>query len=299
MTTTTTTQTRSRSVMQVLPSISTLEGGGFTVRRPFPVGALEQIDPFLLLDHMGPVDYSPGEAKGAPDHPHRGFETVTYLLEGEMEHEDSAGNRGRLTAGDVQWMTAGAGVVHSEMPSRRLQIEGGRLHGFQIWVNLPRADKMVAPRYQEVPSSQIPEVELDEGKVHVRLVAGSAFDREGAVETHTPIEYFHVTVQPGGAVDVPAPQTMNAVVYVIGGHGQVAGTTTAAESDLVVLERDGDSFRLDVPADATEAFDVLVLAGEPLGEPMARYGPFVMNTRAELAQAVDDFNAGRLGQIER
>jgi redox-sensitive bicupin YhaK (pirin superfamily) len=293
------TTTRPRSVMQVLPSISTLEGGGFTVRRPFPVGALEQIDPFLLLDHMGPVEYPPGQAKGAPDHPHRGFETVTYLLDGEMEHEDSAGNRGTLRPGDVQWMTAGAGVVHSEMPSRRLQTEGGRLHGFQIWVNLPRADKMVAPRYQEVPSSRIPEVELEDGKVRVRLVAGRAFDHDGAVETHTPIEYFHVTVQPGGSVEIPAPRSMNAMVYVVAGRGQVGGSTTASESELVVLERDGDSFLLDVSVDATEPFDVLVLAGEPLGEPMARYGPFVMNTRAELAQAVDDFNAGRLGQIER
>jgi redox-sensitive bicupin YhaK (pirin superfamily) len=295
----TTTTTRPRSVMQVLPSISTTEGAGFTVRRPFPVGALEQIDPFLLLDHMGPVDYQPGQAKGAPDHPHRGFETVTYLLDGEMEHEDSVGNRGRLGAGDVQWMTAGAGVVHSEMPSRRLQTEGGRLHGFQIWVNLPRTDKMAAPRYQEVPSSRIPEVELDDGRVRVRLIAGQAFGHDGAVETHTPIEYFHVTVQPGGSVEVPAPESMNAMAYVISGDGEVAGATTAHESDLVVLARDGDAFTLSAPADADRPFDVLVLAGRPLGEPLARYGPFVMNTRAELIEAVDDFNAGRLGQITR
>jgi redox-sensitive bicupin YhaK (pirin superfamily) len=295
----TSTDTRLRSVMQVLPSISTLEGGGFTVRRPFPVGGLEQIDPFLLLDHMGPVDYSPGQAKGAPDHPHRGFQTVTYLLEGEMEHEDSVGNRGALRSGDVQWMTAGAGVVHSEMPSRRLQTEGGRLHGFQIWVNLPQADKMVPPRYQEVPSSQIPVVTLDDGKVTARLVAGTAFGREGAVETHTPIEYFHLTVCPGGSVEVPSPEAMNAMVYAITGSGRVAGTTDASESQLVVLERDGDAFTIDVPADADEPFDVLVLAGQPLGEPVARYGPFVMNTRAELAQAVDDFNSGRLGSITR
>jgi redox-sensitive bicupin YhaK (pirin superfamily) len=295
----TATDTRHRSVMQVLPSITTTEGAGFTVRRPFPVGALEQIDPFLLLDHMGPIDYAPGRAKGAPDHPHRGFETVTYLLEGEMEHEDSAGNRGALRTGDVQWMTAGAGVVHSEMPSRRMQTEGGRLHGFQIWVNLPAADKMVAPRYQEVPAASIPEVVLDDGRVTARLVAGSAFGHEGAVDTHTPIEYFHLTVRPGGSVEVPGPEAMNAMVYVISGRGRVAGTTTASEAQLVVLERDGDAFTIDVDDDATEPFDVLVLAGHPIGEPVARYGPFVMNTRAELAQAVDDFNNGRLGEISR
>jgi redox-sensitive bicupin YhaK (pirin superfamily) len=295
---TTSTSTHARSVMQVLPSITTTEGAGFTVRRPFPVGALEQIDPFLLIDHMGPVDYAPGRAKGAPDHPHRGFETVTYLLEGEMEHEDSVGNRGSLGAGDVQWMTAGAGVVHSEMPSRRMQIEGGRLHGFQIWVNLPKADKLVPPRYQEVPASSIPVVELDDGRVTARLVAGRAFDHGGAVETHTPIEYFHVTVRPGGSVEVPTPQEMNAMVYVITGRGSVAGTT-ARESQLVVLERDGDAVTISAPDDADEPFDVLVLAGRPIGDPVARLGPFVMNTRAELEQAVDDFNAGRLGQITR
>src|SRR4051794_5500785 len=181
-----TTDRAARSVQRIAPSIETLEGAGFTVRRPFPVPGLSQVDPFLLLDHLGPVEYAPGTAQGAPDHPHRGFQTVSYILEGETEHADSVGNRGVIGAGDVQWMTAGSGVVHSEMPSRRVQTEGGRVHGFQIWVNLPRADKLTAPRYQEVPSSRIPVVTTDDGVV-VRVIAGSALGVVGAVETHTPI----------------------------------------------------------------------------------------------------------------
>src|SRR5262245_54015656 len=203
-----------KEVTEVVTAHRQTEGARFVVRRPFPSERLPLVDPFLLLAEMGPVDYAPGEAKGAPDHPHRGFETVTYALEGEFEHEDSAGNRGVLGPGDVQWMTAGAGVVHSEMPSRKIREEGGTVHGFQVWVNLPRADKLVPPRYQEVKASRIPHVELDDGHVTARLIAGDAFGHEGAVETHTPIEYFHLTVRPGGSVFVPAPAEMNAMAYV-------------------------------------------------------------------------------------
>src|SRR5258705_5184184 len=158
---------RIRTVSGIINSVETLEGGGFLVHRPSPTYALADFDPFLLLDEMGPIDLRPGEAKGAPDHPHRGFETVTYVLEGGFEHEDSAGNAGKLAAGDLQWMTAGAGVVHSEMPSRELQSRGGRVHGVQLWVNLPRADKMMAPRYQQVPGASIPVAEAD--GVHLRV----------------------------------------------------------------------------------------------------------------------------------
>ncbi|MGZ4710458.1 MAG: pirin family protein [Acidimicrobiales bacterium] len=287
-----------RSVRKVLPSIETLEGAGFIVHRPFPVGDLDQIDPFLLIDHMGPVDYAPGEAVGAPDHPHRGFETVSYILEGELEHEDSVGHHGVIGPGDVQWMTAGSGVVHSEMPSRRVQTEGGRVEGFQIWVNLPAAEKMTAPRYQEVPRARIPRVELDEGRAVVRLIAGRAHGIEGAVETTSPILYAHVTVQPGGQVDLPAAAEMNAMVYVIHGSGTVASADRPVRQyELAVLEHDGDSVLLAAGDD--EPFDVLVLAGVPLREPIARYGPFVMNTRQQIVEAFDDYQAGRLGAITR
>jgi redox-sensitive bicupin YhaK (pirin superfamily) len=290
-----------RSVRQVLPSIETLEGAGFLVHRPFPVGGLDQIDPFLLLDHMGPVDYAPGQAVGAPDHPHRGFETVTYLLEGEMEHEDSAGHRGVIGPGDVQWMTAGAGVVHSEMPSRRVQTEGGRVEGFQIWVNLPAAEKMSEPRYQEIPKDRIPSVEVDGGRGVIRLVAGRVptpdGEVDGAVETTSPIVYAHVTVQPGGRVELPAAASMNAMVYVIHGSGNVGSDQRPVRQyELALLEHDGDAV---VVSAADEELDVLVLAGEPLHEPIARYGPFVMNTRQQIIEAFEDYEAGRLGAIRR
>src|SRR5829696_1389952 len=180
---------RARTVAGIVNSIETLEGAGFLVRRPFPKASFSEFDPFLLLDEMGPMEVAPGQAKGAPDHPHRGFETVTYLLSGEMEHKDSRGHSGRLRAGDVQWMTAGAGVVHSEMPSREFQRDGGRLHGFQLWVNLPKRDKMINPRYQEIPASQIPKATSDDRLVTVSVIAGEAMGKQAVIETRTPIIY--------------------------------------------------------------------------------------------------------------
>ncbi|MEO1065654.1 MAG: pirin family protein, partial [Actinomycetota bacterium] len=178
-----------RSVEQIVVAHQQLEGGGFVVRRPFPSASLEILDPILLLDEMGPVEYGPGEAVGAPDHPHRGFETVTYILQGEGAHADSAGHAGSIGPGDVQWMTAGAGVVHREMPSKRIQAEGGRVHGFQVWVNLPQKDKLVAPRYQEIPASSIPEVSSDDGKATGRVIAGEALGVPAVIQTRTPVVY--------------------------------------------------------------------------------------------------------------
>ena len=285
-----------RSVAGVLPAIETLEGAGFKVRRPFPVGGLEQIDPFLLLDHMGPQDYAPGEAKGAPDHPHRGFETVTYALEGEFQHEDSAGHAGRLGPGDVQWMTAGAGVVHSEMPSERIQREGGRVHGFQLWVNLPAADKMVPPRYQEYKAAEIPVVERD--GVVARVIAGRVLDTDGVVETHIPIVYAHLTLQPGASVTTAVAPSLNAMAYVVNGALD-GGGHRADEGELIRFRGDGDTVTLTAPNDVVGATDVLLLAGQPLREPLARYGPFVMNTRSQIIEAVEDFQNGRMGTIAR
>jgi quercetin 2,3-dioxygenase len=291
-----TTTTRARGVAGVLPAIETLEGEGFVVRRPFPVVGIDQIDPFLLLDHLGPKDLAPGEAKGAPDHPHRGFETVTYILEGELEHEDSVGNHGIIGPGDVQWMTAGAGVVHSEMPSRRLQRDGGRLHGFQLWVNLPREAKMNPPRYQEVTAASIPAVDRDGATV--RVIAGSVDGIDGAVDTHTPIAYLHVTLPPGTSTTLPAPDDRNAMVYVVSGVVVAAGQP-AHEAELVVFDRDGEEIALSTPDDAVEPAELLVIEGTPIGEPLFRYGPFVMNTKAEIIEAIEDFQAGRMGAISR
>jgi quercetin 2,3-dioxygenase len=288
-----------RSVESVIKAHRQLEGGGFVVRRPFPTGALALVDPFLLLDEMGPADYGPGEAVGAPDHPHRGFETVTYMLEGEFEHEDSAGHRGSIRPGDVQWMTAGRGVVHSEMPTAAIREQGGRIHGFQIWVNLPARDKMMAPRYQEVPAARIPEGTSPDGRARVRVIAGEALGVRAVIDTRTPIVYQDWSLQPGAVVEQPLADGDNAIVYVFSGEAE-AGTDRQVISDgELALLGPGDGVRLAVPATARSGARLLLLAGQPLREPVARYGPFVMNTEAEIRKAMSDFRSGRLGEIQR
>jgi quercetin 2,3-dioxygenase len=289
----------SRAVSRVFPSTRVMEGAGVSVGRAFPTQALEDVDPFLLLDHMGPTDFAPGEAGGFPDHPHRGFETVTYLLEGAMEHRDSQGNHGILRPGDVQWMTAGSGLVHSEMPSAELRKNGGRLNGFQLWVNLPRADKMASPRYQEVAGERIPVAETHDKSVRVRVIAGEALGVRAVIETRTPIQYLHYTIQAGAATTQPVPRGHNTFVYVIEGEARVgADAKTAKQGDVAVFAKDGDSVTLANPSTAKAPLSLLLIAGAPLGEPVARYGPFVMNTKAELYQAFEDFRAGRMGVIE-
>ncbi len=290
-------QKRSRSVLRVLPSIRALEGDGFEIRRPFPTDWMDHVDPFLLLDHMGPFDLEPGQAKGASAHPHRGFETVTYVLEGEMQHKDSAGNSGNLGPGSVQWMTAGRGILHDEQPGPSLLANGGRLHGFQIWVNLPARDKMMAPRYQELPAEQIPVVRTDDGSVSVVVIAGEALGTRAVIDTRTPIMYLHFTLQPGACLFQPVPEDYNALAYLISGEGRFGTEERPASEGQAVLFGSGDEVRLAVPEDAQEPASFLLLAGVPLNEPVARYGPFVMNTREELLQAIDDYNAGRFASI--
>ena len=290
---------QTRSVAGVVNSIETLEGGGFLVRRPFPQASVSEFDPFLLLDEMGPMEVEPGGAKGAPDHPHRGFETVTYLLSGEMEHKDSRGHAGRLTPGDVQWMTAGAGVVHSEMPSAAFQRDGGRMHGFQLWVNLPQREKMTKPRYQEIPRARIPEAKSADGLVTVRVIAGEAMGQQALIETHTPIVYLHYSVEPGGVVEQRVPAEYNTFAYVIDGAGLFgAEREQAGDGQMVLFAQDGDAIRIENPMTAEERLELLVIAGVPLNEPVARYGPFVMNTEREIRQAFEDYVRGRMGAIE-
>jgi hypothetical protein len=287
-----------RSVKNVIPAVATFEGAGFLVHRPFPTSSLDHFDPFLLLDEMGPSDLGPGEAKGAPDHPHRGFETVTYLLSGAMQHKDSQGNRGQLRPGDVQWMTAGSGVVHSEMPEPSFAASGGRMHGFQLWVNLPARDKMTRPRYQEIPATGIPVGKGDDGKVTVRVIAGEALGASAVIETRTPIFYLDCQLAPGAELTQPAPPDYNAFAYVYEGQGLFGRERRAARRhEMVLFAADGDAVRLVADADSPDSLKALVIGGIPLNEPVARYGPFVMNTRAELVQAVEDYQAGRLGEI--
>lgn len=283
-----------RTVSRVVPGIVTLEGGGFQVRRPFPSRALPDVDPFLLLDEMGPTNYAPGGAKGAPDHPHRGFETVTYLLAGAMRHRDSRGHSGALTPGDVQWMTAGDGVVHSELPDPEFLKKGGLMHGLQLWVNLPKRDKRVRPRYQEIPSARIPTAKSADGKASVRVLAGEALGANAVIETRTPILYLHFALEDRGVVAQPVPASFNVFAYVLSGRGRFGrDETRAGEGDCVIFAPDGAA----VPIRAEGPLDFLLIGGEPLNEPVVRYGPFVMNTKAEIAEAFEDFEAGRMGKI--
>jgi redox-sensitive bicupin YhaK (pirin superfamily) len=292
MTDTTTNSATSRPVLRVVNAPSFLEGEGFEVHRPFPTGALQMVDPFLLLDEMGPVEHAPGEAIGTGDHPHRGFETVTYVIDGEMEHRDSAGNHGSIRSGDVQWMTAGSGVVHSEKPSDEFLARGGRMHGFQLWVNLPRADKMTAPRYQDLRAEDIPTVERD--GVRATVIAGDTFGEHGPAQTHVPITYVHVRVQPGASARIEVPPTANAFVYAFDGAGSVGRDKRVLRQREAAILAEGDV--IEVHADAGVVFEALVLAGEPLREPVARYGPFVMNTKQEIVDAFDDYQSGRFTQ---
>ncbi|EKO35236.1 pirin family protein [Leptospira santarosai str. CBC379] len=289
-----------KKVKTIRSSLRTVEGGGFPVRRPFPVRDLIQLDPFLLLDEMGPVEYKPGKAIGAPEHPHRGFETVTYLLTGEMEHRDSWGNYGKLKSGDVQWMTAGSGLVHSELPSNDFQKNGGRMHGFQLWVNLPSSQKMSRPRYQDTPSERIPEIETSDGKTKIRVIAGEVFGTKAVIETKIPILYYHFRMIPGADVTVPVPESYNAFVFPFSGDGTLyteEGKTSLKEGEMVWFERGQGDVRFSLREDSPSDWQFLLIGGEPVDEPVARYGPFVMNTQEEISQAFYDFHAGKMGAI--
>ena len=286
-------KTTQRKVTRVSTAHSQREGGGFIVRRPFPSRDLDRVDPFLMLDELGPVTYGPGEAIGAPAHPHRGFETVSYTIEGSLEHTDSAGHSGSLRAGDVQWMTAGAGVVHSEMPSRELLERGGRVHAFQLWVNLPAKDKMIAPRYQDVAAANIPRAKSVDGKAEVIVIAGEALGVRATIDTHTPIVYQHWILAPGASIDAVVPSEQRGFVYVFSGTAMVANR--AVGNGQIAVLGDGDTINLANTSDAPA--QLLLLAGTPLGETVVQYGPFVMNTDAEIHQAIRDYQTGKMGAI--
>jgi hypothetical protein len=279
-----------RLLKSTVPTRTVLEGGGFPVRRPIPMSALTS--PFLLLDEMGPVDWPANGAIGAPNHPHRGFETVTYLLQGRMNHADSAGNSGELNPGDVQWMTAGRGVIHSELPHPDFYKTGGVMHGFQIWVNLPAADKMMLPRYQDIPAKEIPIVYTKDGLVEVRVIAGQSLNQSAVIDTVIPITYLHMTIKPGGEIIQPISKGLNGMIYCFSGCLNIE-ERTLNDGQLGILG-DGDEVCLSVSASADEEVNLLVLAGPQIDEPIARYGPFVMNTEQEIMQAITDYNAGTL-----
>ncbi|MHB1801948.1 MAG: pirin family protein [Actinomycetes bacterium] len=290
-----------RPVARVVASTRTFEGEGFPVRRPFPGMDLSLADPFLLLDHMGAVEYAPGEAKGTSWHPHRGFETVTYIIDGAFEHQDSTGGGGLIADGATQWMTAGAGILHIETPPEALVASGGLFHGAQLWVNLPRSHKWVPPRSQDIGSRDVALLAGEDGASLVRVIAGELAGHPGPGVTYTPITYLHATVSPGARLRLPWPAAFNALVYALSGHGSVGRQERPVEEGQLAVLGDGEAITLRAadrqPQAASHGWEVLVLGGLPIREPVARYGPFVMNTREEIITAFEDYQAGRMGTV--
>ncbi len=291
---------RSRPVLSLTTAPSGFEGEGFPVRRAFAGVDLAALDPFIHMDQMGEVDYAPGEPKGTPWHPHRGFETVTYIIDGIFDHRDSHGGGGTITDGDTQWMTAGSGLLHIEAPPEHLVVSGGLFHGIQLWVNLPRAQKMSPPRYQDIRGREVSLLTSPDGGALLRVIAGEVAGHPGPGVTRTPISLMHATLSPGAQVVLPWRPDFNALVYVLAGRGTVGPQQRPiSRGQLAVL---GAGEAITVAADrnqelASPDLEVLFLGGQPIREPVAAYGPFVMNTRAELVTAFEDFQAGRLGTI--
>jgi redox-sensitive bicupin YhaK (pirin superfamily) len=277
-----------------------LEGEGFPVRRAFAGVPLADLDPFIHMDQMGEVEYAPGEPKGTPWHPHRGFETVTYMIDGTFQHQDSIGGGGLITNGSTQWMTAGSGILHIERPTEQLIASGGLFHGIQLWVNLPAADKWLDPRYQGIEAGQVLLLTTPDGGALVRVIAGDVGGHRGPGSTHTPISLAHATVEPGAELVLPWPAAFNALVYALSGSGSLGTDDRPFHTGQLAVLGPGDALVL--RADGAQesrhpALDVLVLGGRPIGEPVYAHGPFVMNTRAEIVQAFEDFEAGKLGTV--
>ena len=281
-----------RKILQIITSQSTVEGGGFKVRRPFPTQHVDHIDPFLLLDEMGPADYAPHKAVGAPSHPHRGFETVTYLLSGAMVHEDSIGTRAVIKPGGVQWMTAGSGVIHSELPTDDMMALGGRMHGFQLWVNLSADRKMIPPRYQGYDANELAQTDLPNGGL-LKVVAGTVLGVTGPVETTSPMTYAHAAMQANETIEWIPDASHTALVHVFDGEVTV-NDRKVVSGQMVVFERSTGTVKISTDVANVESAQVLILGGAPLNEPVVRYGPFVMNTRQEIVDAVNDYQNGVL-----
>ena len=290
---------RSRRVRSLTTAPRGFEGEGFPVRRAFAGVDLADLDPFIHMDQRGEVEYAPGEPRGTSWHPHRGFETVTYMIDGVMEHKDSEGGGGVITNGDTQWMTAGSGLLHIERPPEALVASGGLFHGIQLWVNLPAAEKMTTPAYQDLRSGEVTLATSPDAGSLVRVIAGDVAGLRGPGSTRTPMAMVHATVAPGAELVLPWPEGFNALAYVLAGSGDIGPDHRRVEAGQTVVFGPGES--VSVAADAvqdsrTAALEVLFLGGRPIREPVAMMGPFVMNTRDELRQAYDDFQAGRLGR---
>jgi len=292
--------TQPRAVRTVTSAPGGYEGEGFPVRRAFAGVDLADLDPFVHMDQMGEVEYAPGEPKGTPWHPHRGFETVTYIMDGIFEHQDSNGGGGVISNGDTQWMTAGGGILHIEKPPEHLVLSGGLFHGVQLWVNLPRAQKWAAPRYQDLRGSEVGLLASEDGGALVRVIAGDVAGHTGPGSTYTPMTMVHATLRPGARLEVPWRQDFNALAYVLAGNATVGAERRPARTGQLAVFGPGDA--LTIGASSTQEsrspdVDVLLLGGRPIREPVAWGGPFVMNTRLEVMQAFEDYQAGKLGSI--
>ena len=291
---------RQRTVRSITSAPRGFEGEGFPVRRAFAGVDLADLDPFVHLDQMGEVEYAPGEPKGTPWHPHRGFETVTYMIDGTFEHSDSNGGGGVITNGDTQWMTAGAGILHIEKPPEALVASGGLFHGFQLWVNLPRAQKWAAPRYQDLRAREVALVSSSDGGALVRVIAGDVAGHAGPGSTYSPMTLIHATLSPGARLSIPWRADYNALAYVMAGYGTVGVEANAIQTGQLAVFGSGTALTVaaaPVQEGRSPNLDVLLLGGQPIREPIAWMGPFVMNTREEVMQAFEDYQAGRLGSI--
>ena len=292
--------TTDRTVVSVTTAPGGFEGEGFPVKRAFQGVDLAHLDPFIHLDQMGEVEYAPGEPKGTPWHPHRGFETVTYMIDGIMEHQDSEGGGGVISNGDTQWMTAGKGILHIETPPEHLVMSGGLFNGFQLWVNLPAKDKWLPPRYQDIRGGEVSLLTTPDGGALLRLIAGSLGGHDGPGDTHTPITMVHATISPGARMQIPWRSDFNSLAYVLNGDATFGIEQRPVHMGQLVVFGDGDS--ITIAANGTQEsrspnLDVLLLGGRPIKEPVAWYGPFVMNTRDELVQAFDDYQSGAMGTV--
>ena len=291
---------RQRPIKSLTVAPRGFEGEGFPVRRAFAGVDLAELDPFVHMDQMGEVEYAPGEPKGTPWHPHRGFETVTYMMDGTFEHSDSNGGGGVITNGDTQWMTAGAGILHIEKPPETLVASGGLFHGIQLWVNLPRAQKWSPPRYQDLRAGEVALLASADGGALVRVIAGDVGGHLGPGSTYTPMTFLHVTLSPGARLDLPWRPEYNALAYVLSGSGSVGAEGWPAETGQLAVFGPGDAITATAGShqeSRSPNLDILILGGRPIREPVAWMGPFVMNTRDEVVQAFTDYRAGRLGTI--
>jgi quercetin 2,3-dioxygenase len=277
------------------PGSQHVVGDGFHVRNLFPSNDLDrELSPFIMLDYAGPTFYPATDTpRGVGEHPHRGFETVTIVYQGIVAHRDSAGNSGVIGPGDVQWMTAASGIVHEELHEKEWAKRGGTLQAIQLWVNLPRSSKMSAPGYQTIVNDQIPVVQLDGGGGSLRVIAGSVGSAKGPAKTFTPIELYDLRLRAGHSMPLQIPNGYNVGLLVLSGQASVGGSHRLSEADLAVFVSTGEPVTIVAEEDAT----ILVMAGEAINEPVARYGPFVMNTKAELVQAVNDYQAGKMGHL--